>query len=84
MVQLNPLPTHPVDVVRAAHPEENGPYSWWSWRGKAFVNDAGWRIDYQLATPDLANSAIAAGTDRDPSYEERISDHAPVVVDYEF
>ena len=73
-----------VDVVRAAHPEENGPYSWWSWRGKAFVNDAGWRIDYQLATPDLASSAIAAGTDRDPSYEERISDHAPVVVDYEF
>ena len=52
--------------------------------GKAFVNDAGWRIDYQLATPDLANSATAAGTDRDPSYEERISDHAPVVVDYEF
>lgn len=39
-----------IDVVRAQHPDTNGPYSWWSWRGKAFVNDAGWRIDYHLAS----------------------------------
>ena len=36
------------------HPDVAGPYTWWSWRGKAFDNDAGWRIDYQLATPGLA------------------------------
>ncbi|MSS46145.1 exodeoxyribonuclease III [Cutibacterium sp. WCA-380-WT-3A] len=71
-----------VDVVRAQYPDANGPYSWWSWRGKAFVNDAGWRIDYHLASPALANKAVAAVIDRDPSYEERTSDHAAVVVDY--
>ncbi|NLH69005.1 MAG: exodeoxyribonuclease III [Brooklawnia sp.] len=71
-----------VDVVRQLHPTASGPYSWWSWRGKAFDSDAGWRIDYQLATPRLARSAVAAGTDKDASYETRISDHAPVVVDY--
>ncbi|MEA5155705.1 exodeoxyribonuclease III [Raineyella sp.] len=72
-----------VDVVRRHHGEVEGPYSWWSWRGKAFDNDAGWRIDYQLATPGLAGAASVAGTDRDPAYDTRISDHAPVVVDYQ-
>jgi len=72
-----------VDVVRRHTGECEGPYSWWSWRGKAFDNDAGWRIDYQLATPALARTVVAAGTDRDASYDTRISDHAPVVVDYD-
>lgn len=72
-----------VDVVRAQHPDVNGPYSWWSWRGKAFVNDAGWRIDYHLASPELARKAVTAEIDRDPSYAERTSDHAAVVVDYD-
>ena len=71
-----------VDVVRAAYPDEAGPYSWWSFRGKAFDNDAGWRIDYQIATPALAKLATSAWVDRAPSYSERWSDHAPVVVDY--
>ena len=35
-----------VDVVRVLHPDVPGPYAWWSWRGRAFDNDAGWRIDY--------------------------------------
>jgi len=72
-----------VDVVRAAHPDQDGPYSWWSFRGKAFDNDAGWRIDYQIATPALAKLATAAWVDRAPSYAERWSDHAPVVVEYD-
>ena len=71
-----------VDVVRSLHPEQDGPYSWWSWRGKAFDSDAGWRIDYHLATPGLARRAVTAGTDKEASYEGRISDHAPVLVDY--
>ncbi|MTD14268.1 exodeoxyribonuclease III [Nakamurella sp. YIM 132087] len=72
-----------VDVLRSVHPEADGPYTWWSWRGKAFDNDAGWRIDHQVATPGLAATAVAARVDRENSYAERISDHAAVVVDYE-
>ncbi len=71
-----------VDVVRALHPEVDGPYSWWSWMGNAFNNDVGWRIDYHLATPTLAKATISGGTDRADTYEARMSDHAPVVVDY--
>lgn len=71
------------DVVRRLHPDESGPYSWWSWRGQAFANDAGWRIDYHLASRDLAAAARSGGTMKDPSYDARISDHAPVVVDYD-
>ncbi len=71
-----------VDVTRRLHPDADGPYSWWSWRGQAFTNDAGWRIDYHLASPGLAKSATSAWVGREPSYEERISDHAPVLADY--
>jgi exodeoxyribonuclease-3 len=59
-----------------------GPYTWWSWRGASFDNDSGWRIDYQLASPALAASAVSCTVDRAATYAERWSDHAPVVVDY--
>jgi exodeoxyribonuclease-3 len=72
-----------VDVVRALAGEGPGPYTWWSWRGKAFDNDAGWRIDYQIASPALGALAVKAEVDRAPSYAERWSDHAPVVVQYD-
>lgn len=67
-----------VDVVRALHPEEEGPYSWWSYRGRAFDNDTGWRIDYQVATPGLAGRAVKAWVERAATHAERWSDHAPV------
>lgn len=69
-----------VDVVRALHPDETGPYSWWSYRGRAFDNDAGWRIDYQVATPGLAGRATKAWVERAATHGERWSDHAPVTV----
>lgn len=72
-----------VDVQRSLAGDVEGPYSWWSWRGQAFDNDTGWRIDYHLATPELAALASRAFTDRAPSYDTRWSDHAPVVVKYE-
>lgn len=72
-----------VDVVRNLAGEVQGPYSWWSWRGKAFDNDAGWRIDYHLATPRLAEAARSQQVDRAAAYDQRFSDHAPVVVTYE-
>ncbi|WP_353809205.1 exodeoxyribonuclease III [Agromyces sp. SYSU T00194] len=71
-----------VDVGRRHHGEVEGPYTWWSWRGKAFDNDSGWRIDYHLATGPLAASVVDYSVDRADAYDERWSDHAPVVVDY--
>jgi exodeoxyribonuclease-3 len=72
------------DVVRALHPDaEVGPYSWWSFRGRAFDNDAGWRIDYHAATPGLAATAVSAVVDRAATWDARWSDHAPVTVSYD-
>ena len=62
--------------------EVDGPYTWWSQMGKAFDNDAGWRIDYHLATPALAATVVDYAVDRAPAYDQRWSDHSPVVVDY--
>ena len=71
------------DVVRELHPDMPGPYSWWSWRGKAFDNDAGWRIDYHLANAKLAPRAAQARVERAEAYALRWSDHAPVTVHYD-
>lgn len=71
-----------VDVGRKVHGEVEGPYTWWSWRGKAFDNDAGWRIDYHLANARLAATIQDCRVDRALSYDTRWSDHAPVVADY--
>ncbi|AGW40652.1 exodeoxyribonuclease III [Leifsonia xyli subsp. cynodontis DSM 46306] len=71
-----------VDVGRKWAGEVDGPYTWWTWRGQAFDNDTGWRIDYQLATPALAATVKSYAVDRAAAYDERWSDHTPVVVDY--
>ncbi len=68
------------DVFRELHPEAEGEgYTWWSNRGQARAKNVGWRIDYQLGTPAIAERAIAARVHR----EDRFSDHAPLIVDYE-
>lgn len=59
-----------------------GPYTWWSWRGRGFDTDGGWRIDYQIATPGLAARARSAEVGKAPSYAERWSDHAPLIVEF--
>jgi exodeoxyribonuclease-3 len=71
-----------VDVGRLAAGDVAGPYTWWSWRGKAFDIDSGWRIDYHIATPELAATATEVIVDRAPTYAERWSDHAPVRATY--
>ncbi|WP_016696825.1 exodeoxyribonuclease III [Actinoalloteichus spitiensis] len=73
-----------VDVHRRLSPEGPGPYSWWSYRGRAFDKDSGWRIDYQVATPGLAERATSAVVERAASHGERWSDHAPVTVTYDW
>ncbi|WP_311259770.1 exodeoxyribonuclease III [Microbacterium sp. WCS2018Hpa-9] len=73
-----------IDVGRVFHGEVEGPYTWWSMRGQAFDNDSGWRIDYHLATPALAERVTAYHVARAAAYDQRWSDHAPVVVDYTY
>lgn len=71
------------DVQRYLEPDSQGPYTWWSQRGKAFDNNTGWRIDYHMASAALAEVATGFQIDRAPSYDARFSDHAPLVVDYD-
>lgn len=71
-----------VDVVRHLHPDQPGPYTWWSWLGTTYPEDRGWRIDHHLASPRLAKAATNAVVHRHTG-EQRLSDHAPVVVDYD-
>ena len=71
-----------VDVGRQWAGEVEGPYTWWSQRGQAFDNDTGWRIDYHVATPALAAAVADYAVDRAAAHDQRWSDHAPVVVDY--
>ncbi len=71
-----------VDVGRRWAGEVDGPYTWWSQRGKAFDTDTGWRIDYHLAAPALAATVVDYAVDRASAWDTRWSDHAPVIVDY--
>jgi exodeoxyribonuclease III len=67
-----------VDVFRTLNPHAEQ-YTWWSNRGQAWAKNVGWRIDYHLATP-----AIAATAMREHIYiAQRFSDHAPLVIDYD-
>jgi exodeoxyribonuclease III len=72
-----------VDVVRGQFPEGPGPYSWWSYRGRAFDNDSGWRIDLVCTTPGIAEKTMSAVIEKAPSYDSRWSDHAPVTVTFD-
>lgn len=68
-----------MDVFRRLYPTAEGDgYTWWSNRGQAWANNVGWRIDYQMATPELGASAKQASIYKD----ERFSDHAPLTIDY--
>ncbi|MCB1947977.1 exodeoxyribonuclease III [Nitrosomonas sp.] len=67
-----------VDVFRRLNPEPDQ-YTWWSNRGQAWANNVGWRIDYQIATSEIAENATEAKIYK----ESRFSDHAPLIIHYE-
>ncbi|MGY6277604.1 exodeoxyribonuclease III [Methylomonas sp. MgM2] len=68
-----------VDVYRRLHPDTTDAcYTWWSNRGRAWDKNVGWRIDYQIATPMLADTAGSCRIYKD----QRFSDHAPLTVEY--
>lgn len=70
-----------VDVYRRIYPDATGDsYTWWSNRGQAWAKNVGWRIDYQIATPELGALARQARIFK----EQRFSDHAPLTVDYDY
>jgi len=69
------------DAYRQLHPETTDEcYTWWSNRGQAWAKNVGWRLDYQLVTPAMAATARAASVFKD----QRFSDHAPLVLDYDY
>jgi exodeoxyribonuclease III len=68
-----------VDVFRTLNPNAEQ-YTWWSNRGQARAKNVGWRLDYHLATP-----GVAATAKREQIFlGQRFSDHAPVIIDYDF
>jgi exodeoxyribonuclease-3 len=70
-----------VDVYRRLHPEATDDcYTWWSNRGQAWAKNVGWRLDYQIATPGIAQKALASAVYK----AQRFSDHAPLIVDYDW
>ena len=70
-----------VDVYRKLEPKASDAcYTWWSNRGQAYAKNVGWRIDYHIATPGIAQSAKRTTVYKD----ERFSDHAPLIIDYDW
>ena len=68
-----------VDAFRVINPEPDQ-YTWWSNRGRAWDNNVGWRLDYHVVTPGLADKVRSAAIYKD----ERFSDHAPLTMDYDW
>ena len=68
-----------VDVYRQLQPATTDTaYTWWSQRGQAYANNVGWRLDYHLATPNIARFAR-----QEAIYKgQKFSDHAPITVEY--
>ena len=62
------------DTFRYFYPDLQGSYSWWSYRFKAREKNAGWRIDYFLASKSLDNTLKEAVIYKDIFG----SDHCPV------
>lgn len=68
-----------IDTFRYFYPDKTDIYSWWSYRFKAREKNAGWRIDYFLASEDLKDKLQGAAIHT----EVLGSDHCPVEVTVE-
>ena len=67
-----------VDAFREIEQEEHQ-YTWWSNRGQAWAKNIGWRIDYQILSPSLRGKVKSTEIYK----EDRFSDHAPLIIDYD-
>ena len=69
-----------VDVYRRLQPDTTDAcYTWWSNRGQAYAKNVGWRLDYHLATPAVADKARTEAIYKG----EKFSDHAPITIEYD-
>lgn len=69
-----------VDAFRLIN-DEDEQYTWWSNRGQAWANNTGWRIDYHVISDNLRDKVVAGS---DVIYkDERFSDHAPLIIEYD-
>jgi len=68
-----------VDAFRVVN-QEKDQYTWWSNRGKAWANNVGWRIDYQIITPNLKEKIKA---ENKIFRDIKFSDHAPLILNYD-
>ncbi len=67
-----------VDAFRQVDPRPDR-YTWWSNRGQAYAKNVGWRIDYHIVSPDLSSRIRHA----EIYTEQKFSDHAPLILDYD-
>ena len=67
-----------LDVFRTINKEEQQ-YTWWSYRGNAWANNVGWRIDYQICNSAFKRQVLKTSIYKD----ERFSDHAPLIMTYD-
>jgi exodeoxyribonuclease-3 len=67
-----------VDAFRVVN-QEADQYTWWSNRGQAWAKNVGWRIDYQVISQELKSAVKSVLIYK----EQRFSDHAPLMIDYE-
>lgn len=66
-----------VDAFRVVN-QQAEEYTWWSNRGRAWDNNVGWRIDYQITSPNWREKITHAEVYK----SQRFSDHAPLMIDY--
>lgn len=66
-----------IDTFRFKHPNLQGAYSWWSYRGGARSRNVGWRIDYFLVSERLKDKIV----DADIRPDIIGSDHCPVTLE---
>lgn len=65
------------DAYRVLHPDEEGAYSWWSYRAGSRAKNKGWRIDYISVSNNLSDKISTARH----ATEAVHSDHCPVIID---
>ena len=68
-----------VDAFREVN-QAKDQYTWWSNRGRAWDNNVGWRIDYQIISPNSKLKIMKARIYK----SKRFSDHSPLIINYEF